>query len=536
MPVGLFFPERGFVNVIALTVYGGAAGDAVSGEIGGNKILIELDDRAYFLDFGTRFSVTGKFFEEFLKPRSAAGLRDFLRMGLLPPLEGIYRDDLAAHEPGLWERYRAHPHYRRLDHLDGVLLSHAHVDHNGALGFLRPEIPVYTGLMTSLIGKGIQDTRPTGPDSEFCYMAPREVEDGVLRAVKGAPRIGRPHLICDDPADFGEAMQRIAGFWSDVPGPRTTLDEVPLAWSDPETCGFRFYRVDHSIPGSGAFALETPIGWLVYSGDLRRHGHSKWRTEKFAREVAELRPAVFVVEGTSLRPEPALEEPTVHEAADGVVAGEAGLVIADFSPRNIERLRTFHDIARDRGRRLVVTTRDAYLLEYMNVIDPAIPRPDSELLAVLKEPAASRLIWEKALLGRFAGNVVEAKEIRDEPGSYILCLSFFDIANLVDLEPEGGTYIYSSSEAHNEEQVIDQTRLANWIAHFGLKAVGGLPGAEEGPYHASGHIDGPGMEWLIETTDPQRIVPVHSQQRDWFETRWPEKTVRAEYGVRRELG
>nr|NIS65449.1 exonuclease [Gemmatimonadales bacterium] len=167
---------------------------------------------------------------------------------------------------------------------------------------------------------------------------------------------------------------------------------------------------------------------------------------------------------------------------------------------------------------------------------PAIPRPDSELLAVLKEPAASRLIWEKALLGRFAGNVVEAKEIRDEPGSYILCLSFFDIANLVDLEPEGGTYIYSSSEAHNEEQVIDQTRLANWIAHFGLKAVGGLPGAEEGPYHASGHIDGPGMEWLIDTADPQLIVPVHSQQRDWFETRWPEKTVRAEYGVRRELG
>lgn len=522
--------------MIALTVYGGAAGDAASGEIGGNKILIEQDDRAYFLDFGTRFSVTGRFFEEFLKPRSATGLRDFLRMGLLPPLEGIYRDDLAAHEPDLWERYRQHPHYRRVDHLDGVLLSHAHVDHNGALGFLRPEIPVYTGLMTSVIGKGIQDTRPSGPDSEFCYVAPREVEDGVLRAVKRAARVGRPHLICDDPSDFGEAMQRTADFWSDVPGPKTTLAEVPLAWADPETCGFRFFRVDHSIPGSGAFALETPIGWLVYSGDLRRHGHSKWRTEKFAREVAELRPAVFVVEGTSLRPEPALEEPAVREAADAVVAGEAGLVIADFSPRNIERLRTFHDIARDRGRRLVVTTRDAYLLEYMNLIDPAIPRPDTELLAVLKEPAASRSIWERVLLDRFAENVVEAKAIRDEPGGFILCLSFFDIANLVDLEPEGGTYIYSSSEAHNEEQVIDQTRLANWIAHFGLKAVGGLPGAEEGPYHASGHIDGPGMEWLIDTMEPQRIVPVHSQQRGWFEARWPQKTVRAEYGVRLELG
>ncbi len=331
-------------------------------------------------------------------------------------------------------------------------------------------------------------------------------------------------------------MRRIEAFWSDVPGPRTTLDEVPLTWAEPATCGFRFFRVDHSIPGSGAFALETPIGWLVYSGDLRRHGHSKWRTEEFAQEVAALRPAVFVVEGTSLRSEPALEEPAVHEAAGAVVAREAGLVIADFSPRNIERLRTFHDIAQDRGRRLVVTTRDAYLLEYMNLIDPAIPRPDSDRLAVLREPAASRSNWEKALFERFRDNVVEASTIRDEPGGYILCMSFFDIANLIDLEPDGGTYIYSSSEAHNEEQVIDQTRLANWIAHFGLKAVGGLPGAEEGPYHASGHIDGPGMEWLIDTINPERIVPVHSQKLRWFEERWPEKTVHAEYGVRLTLG
>jgi len=38
-----------------------------------------------------------------------SGLRDYLRMGLLPPLEGLYRDDLCCHEPDLWERYRNHP-------------------------------------------------------------------------------------------------------------------------------------------------------------------------------------------------------------------------------------------------------------------------------------------------------------------------------------------------------------------------------------------------------------------------------------------
>ena len=58
----------------------------------------------------------------------------------------LYRDDLALYEPDLWERYRAYPHHRRLEHLDGVLLSYATRTTTACLGFLRCEIPVYTGL------------------------------------------------------------------------------------------------------------------------------------------------------------------------------------------------------------------------------------------------------------------------------------------------------------------------------------------------------------------------------------------------------
>jgi ribonuclease J len=259
-----------------LTLYGGTPGhDAESGQIGGNKILLEWDDRAYFLDFGTNFAVTGRFYEEFLRPRgSALGLRDFLRMGLLPPLEGIYRDDLWVHEPDLWERYRGHPHYRRIDRLDGVLLSHAHVDHSGCLGFLKPEIPVYTGLMSATISKGMQDCRSGGPDAEYSYIQPREVKDDVLTAIRGAARRGRQHFICQTDDDITNAQVQLQAFWADHPGARTEIEAPPLATVDPANLGPHFFRVDHSIPGSAAFALETPIGWIVYSGDLRLHGHS----------------------------------------------------------------------------------------------------------------------------------------------------------------------------------------------------------------------------------------------------------------------
>jgi len=91
-------------------------------------------------------------------------------------------------------------------------------------------------------------------------------------------------------------------------------------------------------------------------------------------------------------------------------------------------------------------------------------------------------------------------------------------------------YIYSSSEAYSEEQKVDHERLAAWLEHFGHAGVGGLPGAERGPFHASGHIDGPGMEQVIETIKPERMLPVHTQKVGWFEQRWPGKVIRAGLG------
>lgn len=47
-----------------------------------------------FFDFGTSFSRRYDYFEEYLKPRPGVGLLDILYMGLFPPLEPIYRQDL----------------------------------------------------------------------------------------------------------------------------------------------------------------------------------------------------------------------------------------------------------------------------------------------------------------------------------------------------------------------------------------------------------------------------------------------------------
>lgn len=71
-----------------LTFYGGV------NEVGGNKILLDDNDTRILLDFGKGFSRRAKYFEEYLSPRIANGIVDFIGMGLIPDVEGIYRDDL----------------------------------------------------------------------------------------------------------------------------------------------------------------------------------------------------------------------------------------------------------------------------------------------------------------------------------------------------------------------------------------------------------------------------------------------------------
>jgi len=503
--------------MVQITCYGGVS------EIGGNKVLLEDDQARFLFDFGTAFGRYRNFFNEYLRPRPSRGLLDPLSLGLLPPLKGLYRDDLTP--PNLWKRFQNLSFYREMERqgapaVDAVLVSHAHLDHNGDLAYLDPAIPICCTRATAFIARAMQLAGRSDFDQEVSFVSLRAWNDReqALKGQSGSPRQIRACIFLDGLPE-GEADP----WWkSSLPASQTTLLHPQVGFQG-RIAGHevRWWPVDHSIPGAAAFALQTSAGWVAYSGDLRFHGQHGQGMERVVQEMADLKPAVLIGEGTYLEDTPPLSEAEVAEAAGRIIRGAAGrLVVADFAPRNVERLQTFLRLAGDLGRQLLIQPKDALLLEALSLADPcAFPDPLTfPHLALYADPKSAPRKWEQDVRKRWQARTVAPQHVSAGPGDYILCFSLWDANDLLDLEGiADGLYLYSNSRAYDEEQAVDLERLRNWVGHVGLRLEGDPDDPKAARLHSSGHASGPQLLDFVQRVHPQMFIPIHTEQPVWWE-------------------
>ncbi|MDD1672131.1 MAG: MBL fold metallo-hydrolase [Methanomicrobiales archaeon] len=499
--------------MVTITVYDGAE------NIGGNKIYVEEGGRGVFLDFGKNFAKYGRFYEEYLKNRTTRGIHDLLHLRLIPPLP-IYRSDLIPPDVSL-------PRSPPLS-VTAILLSHAHLDHCGNLGLLDRTIPVVATPMSIAILKAMQDVGKSATESDAAYISERRplAHDPLYLEADKSPYIGKRFLCTSSPSDD------LLHFLSRRPGqdgPRAKkLEPGPCTPFNDEHMPFAIsaHEVDHSIYGACAYLLRGEMT-IAYTGDFRLHGRREEKTRDFVSNARDA--SILLTEGTRVGGEGTTEstrvtEEQVYETCRGALDGAKGLVIADFSARNFERLALFQRIAHTTGRDLVVTAKDLYLLHALSSVDPA-RRWDS--LLVYDEVVNHRdRKWETEVVQPLASDrYISHSTIHDDPDRFLLCFSLYDMNHLLDIKPNGGTYLYSSCEPFNEEMEIDFRRLMAWLTFFriaplgfkmGWNAYGDLTPVMERGFHASGHVSGDDLRWVIDHIDPDYLIPIHTEAKWWF--------------------
>jgi ribonuclease J len=469
-----------------LTFYGGVE------EIGGNKFLLETDRTRVFLDFGLSFGKYGEYFSEFLSPRRLNGMGDFWRLGLMPELRGAYRTDFLSHMGRAGEP-RA---------IDGVIISHAHMDHIGDIPFLRHDIPVVASKASFGIMRALEKTQSSGP-KEYLSLFPA-FQMGVTR--NGEPK----KLKSGDPG-----MEPI---------PRSTLEfgATPAGVGDVQVRGV---AEDHSLPGAHGVLLEASTTRIAYTGDFRFHGRHGKRSWGFVEAAQQFEPDYLLIEGTRVHAEGGITEAQVAQEVQQEIEATTGLVVVNWPVRDTDRLLSFYDAAKRAGRKLCISTKQALVLQQLQEAgDEELPGPDDPHLRVYVprkgwglwgRPGVDREFalsdyktWERDLIDQ--PNAVTHAEVRERPEEYVVRVDFFELTQLIDFEPPPGSrYIRSITEPFDEEMEFDKQRVDNWLKLFGLY-----------PYkqtHASGHASGPEMWKAIAQIAPRAVVPIHTEHHELFE-------------------
>ncbi len=443
-------------------------------EIGGNRILVEDRDTRIFLDFGMSFSKHAMFFEEYLKPRySSTGIKDLLKLKMLHYVDGIYRKDLLC-------LIGKEPHTEHC--VDEVLLSHIHQDHSAYISLLDERIPVSCSEISRSYAKAVLEAGKRSLETEVYNFKKRPLID---RRAPPTPRIFNIRET-EKPFKIG------------------SLEVKPFA-------------VDHSVPGAMGFVIHTSDKTLVYTGDLRLHGVRGDLTQRFMDEAAKEDVDILLCEGTRIGENESRSEEYVAENAHNVVSQCKHLVVADFAYKDLYRFMTFYKVAKENDRKIVISRRHAYLLgELQNVreLKKDVPRiVDENILIYIDRRNTGRFeksdyrTWERKFLDM--PNAVKADWIHENQGKVIVCLTFFDMNELIDIAPNTGSiYVHSTSEPHNEEQIIDEQRLNNWVDFFRL---------EKHHFHSSGHASGIEIQKIIQTINPKELIPIHTEQPEFFQ-------------------
>ncbi|MBO7218304.1 MAG: RNase J family beta-CASP ribonuclease [Clostridia bacterium] len=335
------------------------------------------------------------------------------------------------------------------ERIQGLFVTHGHEDHIGAIPYLLREInvPIYATRLT--IG----------------------LVEGKLKEHK---LLGGAKLNVVNP---GETV--VAGKFN-----------------------VEFIHVNHSIPNAVAFAIKTPAGVVIQTGDFKIDttpiDDKVIDLSRFAKLGSEGVLALLSDSTNAERPGYTASEKLVGESFATLFrkAGKNRIIVATFSS-NIHRIQQIIDAAVSYKRKVAVSGRSmlnvvsvASELGYLNV-------PDNVLIDIesIKKYSAEQL-------------VIITTGSQGEPLSALHRMAYNDHRN-VDIVPNDMIIISATPIPGNEKLV---GKVVNELMKRGADVV------YEKMYdvHVSGHACQEELKLMLSLVKPKYFIPVHGEQKHLY--------------------
>ena len=342
---------------------------------------------------------------------------------------------------------------------DAILLSHSHLDHSGLLHLTKPDIPIFASKGTSqMMLAGAAFSRQQGLDRER-HSEVKAREEFTIGDFTVTP-----------------------------------------------------FSVDHSSYGALAFLVEADDKTVLYSGDLRMHGRKPGMARDLIAAVGKRNVDVLLMEGThfgSSRTVGQNEFQLEDELVEHIKTAPA-LVLAAFSPIDVDRLVSYYKAVRRAGRTFVVDAYAAFVL-YLISRDAGVPEPTREYGIRVLFNTAFRNRNHQSMEDRFADDQITLGEILADPTKHAMV--FRPSMTELDFEgqlPEQSRCLYSYWKGYltNPDWVELKQQLS--------KANGDFI-----PAHTSGHIFIQDIIEFVNAVGPRTVIPIHTFEPEDYKQHFP---------------